>query len=265
MLCRTSTGALGPPWHSLLHPLSPQDSSTIVGGALGQDRDHVPVVILVPGARRKIIVPPFRLGRLPKFCNLRSNIYFPRPASHWGPIWPTWDFFCYVLGSSWSSWMSLWAALGAISPRLEVLCCLLGACWSLSCPFGLLRAAVGTPIPPNPVPIAFWVPVGAFPAPLGSFGSPLEHQSRPIPSQSQTNLCTLPPLASLASVAPFGWGDLSLLLSMLPVLPSMRNGVVHRVSVEMPFKKTAENDIPESRKINENTAVQTKNPREIHC
>ena len=153
MLCRTSTGALGPPGHSLLHPLSPQDSSTIVGGALGQDRDHVPVVILVPGAHGKIIVPPFRVGRLPKFCNLRSNIYFPRPAAHWGPIWPTWDFFCHVLGPSWSSWMSLWAALGAISPRLEVLCCLLGACWSLSCPFGLLRVAVGTPIPPNPVPI----------------------------------------------------------------------------------------------------------------
>ena len=188
MLCRTSTGALGPPGHSLLHPLSPQDSSTIVGGALGQDRDHVPVVILVPGARRKIIVPPFRLGRLPKFCNLCSNIYFPRPASHWVPIWPTWDFFCYVLGSSWSSWMSLWAALGAISPRLEVLCCLLGACWSLSCPFGLLRAAVGTPIPPNPVPIALLGACWSLSCPFGllrvAVGTPIPPNPVPIPNQS---------------------------------------------------------------------------------
>ena len=49
-------------------PCPPQDSK-IVGGALGQDRDHVPVVILVPGAHRKLIVPPFRVGGVPKFCN----------------------------------------------------------------------------------------------------------------------------------------------------------------------------------------------------
>ena len=69
--------------HLLAPPLPPRLLHTggrRLGTRPGPGWGHGPVVILVPGAHRTIIVPPFRVGRLAKFCVLLGTTSFARPA-----------------------------------------------------------------------------------------------------------------------------------------------------------------------------------------